>query len=190
MEIRIEQKEQMNLLGLMVGNILENKIEKGEDIKALSNISGNVGVSVGNQDICLSFNRGTVKISRQIPRNLSAKVSGPMKEFLDVSIGKNPVIPFFKGKFKIKGNPQPSLFVEPDDTIEPDDLPEIPDDTGTIVSNLGREEYTKLREQFVEDIVKKSPILLAQYNEKGLESHSVRIAFLEYAEDLYGESTK
>ena len=104
-EIIIENPEEMNLLGLMLGSILETKIEDDGERKAIAGLRGDVGVTVGKQSVYISFGKETVRVSRDAPGRISATVSGPMKEFLEVSTGKNPVIPFLRGKFKIGGNP-------------------------------------------------------------------------------------
>jgi putative sterol carrier protein len=104
-KVIIDNREEMNLLGLMLGSILENKIQNPGDAKHLSTLKGTAAVTVGKMSIGIAFGQGTVRVTSGIPEKATARVSGQMKEFLDVSVGKNPVVPFLRGRIRISGNP-------------------------------------------------------------------------------------
>ncbi len=78
-------------------------------------------------------------------------------------------------RFKIKPNPQPTLF---EDLHEEED--DFDDMYKEIVSNMNNDEFNEMHERFRQEIVNPSPFLRQRYETGGFESRPVQVTFQEY----------
>ena len=103
----IEQPERMNLLGLMLGQLLERNLARPELLARAQKISGSVAVVVGEMGITMTFFQGKVTVIRGASDDASARVSGSMPDLLQLSLGGGMVGLWLSGKLKTRG----SLFL-------------------------------------------------------------------------------
>jgi len=88
-------------------------------------------------------------------------------------------------RFIVRKNSQYPLFNDDTSDSEYDEDLEIPaGSVEDIISHLEQADYDRLVEQFKNDVLPESPSLKKAYDNKGLGSPSVKVAFLEFAEDL------
>lgn len=112
-ELKIVDREQMSLLGLMLGGVLANNLSRAEGEALASNLEGSLGITAGKMSVTIRFDRGPVTIVSGLRDGLRARVRGSMDGLLQVSLGRGPVRSFLTGEVSFKGNPFFALKVLP-----------------------------------------------------------------------------
>jgi hypothetical protein len=107
-ELVIEDRERMNLVGLMLGDVVARNLARPEGAALARRLRGAVGVTAGRMKITMVFDGGRVSVSRGLRPGLRARVSGSLDGLLQVSLGRGPIRSFLAGEVSIRGNP---LFV-------------------------------------------------------------------------------
>lgn len=100
----IEDPPRMNLLGLMLGSLVERNARREDLARLLSALNGSVMVQAGEMHVTLAFDQGTLTITRRIPDRPSAMVSGSMDSLLGLALGRGLVGAYLSGRLKAKGN--------------------------------------------------------------------------------------
>jgi hypothetical protein len=103
--LTIIDREQMSLLGLMLGGVLARNLSRPAGRAAAAKLSGALGVTAGRMSVTLRFDRGPVTLSRGLDDGLRARVRGSLDGLLQVSLGRGPVRSFLAGEVSFKGNP-------------------------------------------------------------------------------------
>jgi hypothetical protein len=98
-------KQQMNILGLMIGGIIETNLRRPEMASLARELKGNVGVTAGKMSVTLSFEDGVVTLTRGLRKRLRASARGTLDGLLQISLGKGAIRSFLAGDLSFSGNP-------------------------------------------------------------------------------------
>lgn len=101
-------RDSLNLLGLMLGGILEENIASPRGSDLVRKLRGAVGVTAGKMQITLRFHEDGITVVRGIEPGTRARVKGSLDGLLQVSLGRGAVRSFLAGEVSFSGNP---LFV-------------------------------------------------------------------------------
>ena len=101
-------RDSLNLLGLMLGGILEENIASPRGSDLVRKLRGAVGVTAGKMQITLRFHEDGITVVRGIEPGTRARVKGSLDGLLQVSLGRGAVRSFLAGEVPFSGNP---LFV-------------------------------------------------------------------------------
>ncbi|MCP4599892.1 MAG: SCP2 sterol-binding domain-containing protein [Proteobacteria bacterium] len=104
-EVRIVDRDQMNLLGLMLGGILKTNLSYPKKAALTRKMVGRLGVTAGRMSLTLDFNRDSISIIRGLDGPLRASIRGSLDILLRVSLGCGPIRPFLSGELSFSGNP-------------------------------------------------------------------------------------
>jgi hypothetical protein len=116
----VENREEMSLLGLMLGGVLERSLERPDCARRARRLKGDLGVTAGKMSISLRFDRGEIRLVRGLPERPRARVRGSLDSLLQVSLGRGAVRAFLAGEVSFRGNPLFVLSVLPLMRVEPD----------------------------------------------------------------------
>jgi len=103
--LRIEGAQEMNLLGLMLGGILERNLATPKGAALADKLSGRLGVTAGKMKVTMSFGEEGITLHRGHLDGLKASVKGSLDGLLQVSLGRGPVKSFLAGEVSFGGNP-------------------------------------------------------------------------------------
>jgi hypothetical protein len=109
----IEDAPRMNLLGLLLGSIIERQAQQEPARKRLARLRGALVVKAGEMSITLSFSDGRVTVSRGAAKAPRAVVEGSMQALMNVALGGGLVGPWLAGRLRTRGNPLLLLKVLP-----------------------------------------------------------------------------
>lgn len=102
--VEIEKPRRMNLLGLMLGDVLERSMaRRGPD--GMAGLSGDVVVRAGRMAITLHFGEGRVLVKRGAEESARARLSGSLNTLLEMALGGGMVWPLLTRRLRIGGNP-------------------------------------------------------------------------------------
>ena len=105
LKVIIDNPNEMNLLGLMLGRIIERSILVEENENRAGRMRGLLGVTAGQMSVTLSFSEKELTVSMGLCPALKAAVKGSLTSFLDIAIHHRPVKHFLAGSISLKGNP-------------------------------------------------------------------------------------
>ena len=111
--VEIVNIENISLLGLMVGRMIERNIADAKKARAAQKVSGKVGVTAGRMEVTLEFDRNTIRIHGGLQKPLRAAIRGSLSELLQIAVGKHPIVSFLQGRVKLGGNPLFALKIMP-----------------------------------------------------------------------------
>jgi hypothetical protein len=103
--LEIEQRDEMSLLGLMLGEVLEASLSRPENAALAGRLNGSVGVRAGGMEVTIRFDRGRVVVSRGAAPRATARVKGSLDALLQVSLGRGAIRSFLAGEIGFGGNP-------------------------------------------------------------------------------------
>ncbi len=109
----IDDAPRMNLLGLLLGSIIERQAQQEPARKRLARLRGALVVKAGEMSITLSFADGRVTVSRGAAKAPRAVVEGSMQALMNVALGGGLVGPWLAGRLRTRGNPLLLLKVLP-----------------------------------------------------------------------------
>jgi hypothetical protein len=101
----IEKRDEMSLLGLMLGEVLEASLSRPENAALARRLSGAVAVRAGGMEVTIRFDRGRVAVSRGAAPRATARVKGSLDALLQVSLGRGAIRSFLAGEIGFGGNP-------------------------------------------------------------------------------------
>jgi hypothetical protein len=103
-EVTIHDPERMNLLGLILGSLIERNVAGDPELKRrFDRLEGAVAVTAGRMAITLRFGRGSLTVERGAAAGTRASVRGSLDTLMGLSLGKGMVGPFLSGKLKARG---------------------------------------------------------------------------------------
>lgn len=103
--LTINDRDRMNLLGLMLGGVVESNLASPRGAALASRLSGALGITAGKMSITLRFKSGEVTVSRGLESSLTSQVRGSLNSLLEISLGRSPISAFLAGDVSFKGNP-------------------------------------------------------------------------------------
>ena len=101
----IEKRDEMSLLGLMLGEVLETNVAQPRGAALARQLRGAVGVKAGGMAVTIRFDRGHVSVARGLDADLKARVKGSLDALLQVSLGRGAIRSFLTGEIGFGGNP-------------------------------------------------------------------------------------
>jgi hypothetical protein len=101
----IEKRDEMSLLGLMLGEVLEKSLSHPRGAALARQLRGSVGVRAGGMAVTIRFDRGRVALVRGLDPNARARVKGSLDALLQVSLGRGAIRSFLTGEIGFGGNP-------------------------------------------------------------------------------------
>ena len=103
--VTIDDPDRMNILGLILGSILERNLADPKRAAMLGKLSGNVVVKCGEMAITVDFiGNDTIRISRGAAERPKAMLEGRMNVLTDLTLGRGVVRHFFGRRIKLRGN--------------------------------------------------------------------------------------
>jgi len=104
-ELLIEDRGSISLLGLMLGEVVENNLRRPEGAALARRLRGSLGVVAGRMAITMSFEGDRVVLRRGIAERPRARIKGSLDGLLQVSLGRGAVRSFLAGDVSLRGNP-------------------------------------------------------------------------------------
>ena len=101
----IEKRDEMSLLGLMLGEVLEANVAQPRGAALARQLRGAVGVRAGGMTVTIRFDRGNVTVARGLDADVRARVKGSLDALLQVSLGRGAIRSFLTGDIGFGGNP-------------------------------------------------------------------------------------
>ena len=101
----IEKRDEMSLLGLMLGEVLEANLSRPRGAALARQMRGSVGVRAGGMTVTIRFDRGRVALVRGLDPKVTARVKGSLDALLQVSLGRGAIRSFLTGEIGFGGNP-------------------------------------------------------------------------------------
>ena len=90
--VSISEPDRMNLLGLMLGSLLERRMQTSSAMRHARHIKGDVAIDASGMKVTLRFRDGSIEVTRQQPaRRPVASVRGTLVAMLDAALGRNRV---------------------------------------------------------------------------------------------------
>jgi len=102
---QIEKRDEMSLLGLMLGEVLEANVAQPRGAALARQLRGAMGVRAGGMTVTIRFDRGNVTVARGLDRALKARVKGSLEALLQVALGRGAIKSFLAGEIGFGGNP-------------------------------------------------------------------------------------
>lgn len=103
-EVTIEDPARMNLLGLILGSIIERNLVDAQKRRRFEKLSGKVVVQASEMIITLKFERGKLRIARGPVEGAKAQVRGSLEELMNLALGGGMVGPWLAGRLKTRGS--------------------------------------------------------------------------------------
>lgn len=100
----IQQPERMNLLGLILGGIIERNLEHERHRRTFQRLGGEVEVRAGGMLVTMAFDAGRLTIRRGGAERPRARVGGSLDALMQLSLGGGMVGPWLSGKLKTGGS--------------------------------------------------------------------------------------
>jgi len=97
-------KSRTNLLGLIVGDVIERSLKDSVGIERCKNLRGDIELEAGKMRTNLSFRGDTILVNEKSETKPRARVSGDLESLTQVALGQKLFAPYFSGKLKISGN--------------------------------------------------------------------------------------
>lgn len=104
MNVRVENPERMNLMGLLMRGLLESSLRTARGAKAARRLRGDVCVHAGTMGVTLSFTESEIVLRSGETGKPRAYVRGEMKPLLEVVAGGPLIGPVLRGKVRVGGN--------------------------------------------------------------------------------------
>ena len=99
-------EDRTNLLGLIIGDVIQRSLADPEQRKRCGNLKGDVELHAGKMAVNLSFRGDEVVVSRNrlTKGKPKARVTGDLHSFSQVALGRKLFGPYLKGRVKVAGN--------------------------------------------------------------------------------------
>ncbi len=102
--VTIDDPARMNLLGLILGSVLERNLEKPEIERRAARLRAAVAVQAGEMVVTLAFQGGPVQVRRGRPERPRAAVQGSLGALTQLALGGGLVGPVLRGRLKPRGS--------------------------------------------------------------------------------------
>lgn len=102
--VTIVDPPRMNLLGLLLGNIIQRNLDDQAKLARFNKLAGAVEVHAGEMCVTLSFGEGQLRVSRDPVERPRATVSGSMNALMGMALGGGMVGPWLMGHIKTRGS--------------------------------------------------------------------------------------
>lgn len=115
-QLTIDQPEQMNLLGLMLGSLIERNLATPAGERALRGLSGSVLVGAGPMRVTLELDADGVRITRAAARRPDAELRASLATFARIAVDGSllgMLAPVATGRLTVRGNPLLLLRLRP-----------------------------------------------------------------------------
>ncbi len=107
--VRVDQPEQMNLLGLLIQGFLQQRLESPKLARKARRLRGAFGLQAGSMAITITFAPEGIVISKGIAPRTRARIAGSMGEMVALVSGGGGIvaaaIAVLEGRVSIRGNP-------------------------------------------------------------------------------------
>ena len=104
-QLVFDDPQRMSLLGLMLGGLVADNLERAEGAARARKLRGKLGVTAGKMSVTMIFEGGGVTVKRGLEPDLRARVRGSLDGLLQVSLGRGPIRAFLAGEVSFRGNP-------------------------------------------------------------------------------------
>jgi hypothetical protein len=111
--VMIEDPPRMNLLGLLLGNVIERNLSEPAHQRRLGALEADVMIQAGEMVVTLSFSRGQLTIARGASEKAKAGIRGSLDALMHMALGRGLIGPLLSGRIKISGNPFTLLKIKP-----------------------------------------------------------------------------
>ena len=101
--VTIEDPTRMNLLGLILGSLIERNLSDPELKRRFDKLEGAVAVQAGRMAITLRFTRGSLVVARGAAEGARAAVAGSLDTLMGLALGSGMVGPYLSGRLKARG---------------------------------------------------------------------------------------
>jgi hypothetical protein len=102
--LTIQDRDRMNLLGLMLGGVVASNLASTKGAALASRLSGALGITAGKMTITVKFAGDEVTVSRGLQAGLKSHVRGSLNSLLQISLGRSPVGAFLAGDISFTGS--------------------------------------------------------------------------------------
>jgi hypothetical protein len=103
--VTIDSPERMNLLGLLLRGLLEEKLKVDRHARQVQRIEGDVQVVAGTMAVTLRFERERILILAGNSGKPRARIRGTMESLLQIVTRQRLVRPVLCGRVRLSGNP-------------------------------------------------------------------------------------
>jgi hypothetical protein len=111
--VTIEDPPRMNLLGLILGSIIDRNLARPENNRRGQRLTGDLVVQAGQMTVTLAFGGGRVTVSRGPAESPRSAVAGSLDALMNLALGGGMVGPWLTGKLKTQGSLLFLLRVKP-----------------------------------------------------------------------------
>lgn len=102
--VTIDDPPRMNLLGLILGNIIERNLADPARQRGAARLRGDVVVQAGEMIVTLSFAESGVTVRRGAAARPRAAVRGSLDTLMGLALGRGMVGPVLAGRLKPQGS--------------------------------------------------------------------------------------
>ena len=102
--VTIDDPARMNLLGLILGSVLDRNLGRPELAKRAAKLSAEVAVQAGEMAVPLVFRGGEVLVRRGASERPRAAVQGSLGALTKLALGGGLVGPVLRGRLKPRGS--------------------------------------------------------------------------------------
>lgn len=110
MEIKVDISR-ASIMVLMLKRIMEKNLQNTEIKDKIKNINMSVVLKTGKMTCTVVFKDGEIEILNARIENPSCYIEGSLSDFLNIGLGRYPVVSFLKRKVKFSGSPSNLLFL-------------------------------------------------------------------------------
>lgn len=103
-EIKIVDKENANIMTLMIGRMIERNLQHEKTSEKIKNVNAVIALFCGKMSATLIIENGNVTLKSGAAQNPSATVEGSLKDFISLGAGKSFIFPVLTRGLKIRGN--------------------------------------------------------------------------------------
>lgn len=104
-KLKFLDRDRTNLLGLMLGRIVENNLVVPKKAARARKMKGRLGVTAGRMSLTMEFSPDALTILPGIEGPLKTKIGGSFDALLRISLGEGLFRSFFAGEITFSGNP-------------------------------------------------------------------------------------
>ena len=102
--VTYSNKRETNLLGLILGSVIERALAKPSRRKRCSKLKGEVLVTAGKMEVTLRFDGERVIVAPKPSGKPRARVGGDLRSLTRVALGHGVVLPYLRGRIEVGGN--------------------------------------------------------------------------------------
>jgi len=104
LELQVKDRNSMNLLGLFLERILNRNLQKPDKYGRIQTLRASVVIRSARMAVTLHFRDGHIVLERGAADNPTTAIEGDLSSFLQLGLGRNPLVPLWRGRIRIRGN--------------------------------------------------------------------------------------